>query len=84
MHAAFVLWKNRGNFFPYDHIGKVCNFQATIDGILVREGDKPHPPCSEFAMEFKGVRGTGRKIQTSENPISCPVTVAGVDVQIGA
>ena len=84
MHAAFVLGKNRGNFFADDHIGQVRDFEATIDGILIRKRDEAHPRCPEHAMEFKWVRGTGGKIQTPQNPVRGPVAMTGVDVQIGA
>ena len=84
MHAAFVLWEDRGNLLADDHIRQVGDFQATIDGVLIRERHEAHARRTEHAMEFKWVRGTGWKIQTPQNPIRRPITMAGVDVQIGA
>ena len=84
MHATFVLGENRGNFFADDHIGQVRDFEATIDGVLIRERHEAHARRTEHAVKFKRVRGTGWKIQTPQNPVRGPVTMTGVDVQIGA
>ena len=84
VHAAFILGKNRRDLLAHDHIRQVRDFEAAIDGVLVRERDEPHPRRPQHGVKLPRLRRARREIQPPQNPIRRPHAEPRVDVEVGA
>ena len=83
-NAATILGKGGGDRLAQERAGQVGDFQATVDRIVVREGDELHSRASEASMEIAGIGNARGNPEAAEQPLGRPETVAGVEMKVGA
>jgi hypothetical protein len=78
--AAFVVREVGAYFLAEDDSWQVSDFEATGNGILIRDGHKIHPRHAESGIEFLRIRIARRKIQTPKNPVGRALAMSRVNV----
>ena len=78
--AAFVVREVGAYFLAEDDSWQVRYFEATGNGVLIRDGHKIHPRPAESGIEFLRIRIARRKIQTPQNPVGGALAMSRVNV----
>ena len=74
-NSAFIIRKMPADFLADDHIRKMRDFKASVNGVLIRERHILHSSSAKFFVEIAGVGKTGRKIEAAQHPIGRPLTI---------
>jgi len=83
LHPAVVFREIGGDLFAEDYARLLCNRQATLDAVVIRERDKLHPRCPQPRIKRERIGVAVREIQPPEQPFRRPVAVAGMEMEIG-
>ncbi len=84
MHFDVILGKKSGDFLAEKHTGTAGNLEATVDRVMVGEGDIIETLLPQRLIQFARLRAAGRKVDFAQQPVGGPRTVAGMEVQVGA
>lgn len=68
MQLAGIVRKIRRDLFTDKSARQMRNLEATLDRIMIRDGDVIHPALEQLGMQLFRVRITVGKIQASEKP----------------
>src|SRR5437867_620707 len=52
MNLAWVLRKIGRNLFTDERVGQIANGQATVDRVVIGDGDKIHPALEQLSMQL--------------------------------
>ena len=77
-----ILWKLRGDLFAEEGPGQLGDLQASIDPIVIREGDKRHPLRLQAIVDLVRIRVTVRKLEPPKNPLGGAIAEFGVNVKV--
>ena len=84
MHLATILREVSGDLGTEEGKRQMGYFPGAVDGVVVRDGDKIHPPGPGNVIESLGRGIALRAVELAQRPVGRLVGMAGMDVQIGA
>ena len=80
VQLAGVIRKVSSNLLADESPRQMRNFQATIDRIVIGNGDVIHPMFTELFIQLLRIGIAVGKIESAEKPFFRPRTMAGVDM----
>ena len=82
MHLAAVFREMGRNLGADEGSRQMSDFQGTVDGVMVGDGDEVHATFPGSAVEMPGRCVALRDIELAHGPVGRFVGMAGVDMQI--
>src|SRR6266508_3728819 len=82
MHLARIVGEIGGDLFADKGARPITDLQATLDRIVVGNGDVVHSPFEQFFIQLFGVRIAVRKIETAKKPLFRARAVARMNMKI--
>lgn len=80
MQLARIIRKTRRDLFADKSARQVRNLEATVDRIVIGDGDEIHPAFEQLLVQLFWVRITVGKIQTAKEPFFRARAVARVNM----
>src|ERR1700730_17116330 len=77
-----VIRELGGDLLTDKSVGKLRNFTATIDSVVISESDKGHPPFFKPLIQFFGVRIAVGEFESPKNPLCGAITEFRVNMEI--
>src|SRR5262249_61739913 len=75
------MGKIRGDLFADECPRQVRNLQATIDRVVISNGDVIHPAFEQLVVQLLWIRIAVGKIESPEKPLFRPRTMAGMEMK---
>ena len=82
MHLAAVLGEIGRHLLADECARLVRDFEATLDAVVVGDGDEIHPARAKQVVEFPGLGIAVGKIEPARDPFRGAVAEAGMDVEV--
>jgi len=82
VNLTWILRKIGGNLFANKSLRLFRNRQATINAVVIGDGDKIHPTLPQLRIKIDRFGATVRKIEPPEKPFFRTRTELGVNVKV--
>src|ERR1700730_6182198 len=82
MHRHLILREVRGHLYAHKRVMEISDLQATVDPIVVGQGDIGHPFLFQPSIEVLWTRVAVRKLESTKDPFSGSIAEFGMNMKI--